>query len=119
MICVYYGVERGRFCLGRPGGVFYSFSPPCPHPGPSHTHSLDWPLFFPTKNLQWPVRGMAGVGPLLGVGAGKEEKHTSFQANEWAEAGNFARGRVLYGTGGPVTNTKFDKDRGLKAPECM
>ena len=52
---------------------------------------------FTNKNLQGPVRGMAGEGPWPGVGAEKEEKYIPPQAGEWAGAGNFAGGPCFMG----------------------
>ena len=72
------------------GGVFCSFYPPRPRPGPDHTQSLDGPPSFTTKILRGPVWGMAVAGPWPGVGAGKGETSTPPRAGERAGAGNFA-----------------------------
>ena len=89
--------------LHRPGGrVLFFFPAP--------------PPFFTTKNLRGPVRGMAGVGPWPGVGAGKEEKYTPAQAGERAGVGSFAGGCVSWGFGGPITNTT--KIRTLLVSRC-
>ena len=68
---VRYRAGQGRFGSLRPrhyiglGGLFCSFPPPRPRPGPDHTHSLEGPLFFTTKNLHGPVCSMARVRPVF------------------------------------------------------
>ena len=118
MISVRYGAGRGGFYPWRPcrytgpGGVFCAFSPPRPRPGPSHTHSLDGPAFFTTKNLRGPVRGMAGVGPWPGAGRGKGEKYAPPQAGERAGVGNFARGPCFMGPRRPRNEHYIGYEKG-------
>ena len=54
------------FVTGRDEVGFHSPDPPCPHQGPTRTHSLDRAPFVTTKFSRRPVFGMVGAGAWAG-----------------------------------------------------
>ena len=108
---VRYRAGRGRFCPQRPrrytgpGGVFVPFPRPTPDRGPATLIPWTGPRFSPPKIYGGLSRAWPGWG--LGRGRGEEKgKNTPRPRPVSGPGRGISPGaRVLWGPGGPVTNT--------------